>query len=525
MTQYLDVTEMTIEKVHAGYQSKNFTCEELTQAFLDRIKRYNQQYNAIIFLNEEAAIEDARRFDIARNSQDEDQFHKFGPLGGVPIVVKDTMDIVGFPTTSGWSLLYSGSTKVGIDLLPPRDSAVVHRMKEAGAIILGKTNTPILSCSGTDANNSWAGRTLNAAAPEYAPGASSTGTATAVAASFCVLGLAEETGGSIQNPASAQGLVGIKPTFGLVPNTGVMPLSSLRDVVGPIARCVRDAALALDVLVGITADDPNIVAGIGNTPEGGYASKLSANALQNKRLGLYGSGWRQMDLSPEVNRIYYKACEQISSLCGAILVPDPFSGSGFSSISNVAHGGIVTFDYRGMESLPYDLNCYLERFGRTAPIHNFDSFIKATASENIFAPGAMLGALATDCEFQTCFDNPTVRPVLKSFAIAQDAYRCLFDRVMDGNDIDMLVFPQMIAALPKCNSGDQINATTVSEINIAGLPGVTVPAGEFDSGAPFCLIFIGRLWSEQLLLNSAYAYEFATKHRKCPVLSLLVSDM
>jgi Asp-tRNA(Asn)/Glu-tRNA(Gln) amidotransferase A subunit family amidase len=266
----IDLVELTVGQAQAAFANGTTTSEALTQAFLDRIALYNGTYNAIVFLNPDA-LETARAIDRRRAAGE-----ALGPLAGIPVVVKDPMDMVGFPTTAGWSLLYSKTG--GIDLMPATDSPVVARMRAADTVILGKTNVPVLSHTGSHANDSWAGPTLNAAAPELLPGGSSAGTATAVAASLAVLGLAEETGGSIQNPASAQGLVGIKPTFALVPNAGVMPLSANRDVVGPIARCVRDAALTLDVLAGYTAEDPKTIAGVGHRPRGGYTSKLDAKA-------------------------------------------------------------------------------------------------------------------------------------------------------------------------------------------------------------------------------------------------------
>ncbi len=287
----LDLVELTVEQVQRAFAAGLTTSEALTQAFLDRIARFNPDYNAIIFLNPDA-LADARSSDKRRSAG-----QTLGPLDGVPVVVKDPMDMVGFPTTAGWRLLYSKTG--GVDLMPGTDSPVVARMKAAGTVILGKTNVPVLSHTGSHANDSWAGPTYNAAGREFLPGGSSAGTATAVAASMAVLGLAEETGGSIQNPASAQGLVGIKPTFALVPNAGVMPLSANRDVVGPIARCVRDAALCLDVLAGYTAEDPKTIAGVGHRPKGGYTSKLDVDALRGKRIGLYGPGWRSMPLSDE----------------------------------------------------------------------------------------------------------------------------------------------------------------------------------------------------------------------------------
>src|ERR1700737_373158 len=235
----LDLIELTVAQVQAAFESGDLTSEALSAAYLERIARVNPLYNAIIFLNPQA-LDDARAIDRRRATGE-----ALGPLAGVPVVVEDTMDMVGFRTTGGWSLLYSKTG--GVDLMPSTDSPVVARMRAAGCVILGKTNVPVLSATGSHANDSWAGPTLNAVDPSFMPGGSSAGTATAIAASLAVLGLAEETGGSIQNPASAQALVGIKPTFALVPNAGVMPLAgSTRDVIGPIARCVRVAALVLD---------------------------------------------------------------------------------------------------------------------------------------------------------------------------------------------------------------------------------------------------------------------------------------
>ena len=195
----IDVTELTVAQVQSGFASGALTSESLTAAFLERIDQYNPRYNAIIFLNPEA-LTDARAIDARRAAGE-----TLGPLAGVPVVVKDTMDMAGFPTTAGWTLLYSPTG--GVDLMPSTDSPVVARMRAAGCVILGKTNVPVLSATGSHANDSWAGPTLNAVDTSFMPGGSSAGTATAVGTSMAVLGLAEETGGSIQNPASAQALV------------------------------------------------------------------------------------------------------------------------------------------------------------------------------------------------------------------------------------------------------------------------------------------------------------------------------
>jgi len=504
----IDLVESTLEQIQAAFANGSVTSEVLTQAFLDRSETLNPRYNAIIFFNPDAMAA-ARQIDRRRVAGE-----SLGPLAGVPVVVKDTMDMVGFPTTAGWSLLYS--KRGGIDLVPARDSVVVARMRAAGAIILGKTNVPVLSHTGSHANDSWAGPTYNAAGREFVPGGSSAGTATAVAASMAVLGLAEETGGSIQNPASAQALVGIKPTFALVPTAGVMPLSGLRDVVGPIARCVRDAALTLDVLAGYTAEDPKTVASIGHKPKSGYASKLHKDALRNKRIGIYGPGWRDQALSAEAASLYDRSKSELEAQ-GATLVEDPFRGSGFAELRRPTPP-LPEYDGRGLESLPYDLQKYLERLGQQAAVRSFHDFAAATSKEDAFGPKGVLSFMPNLAQFAPCLADPARPPDQSEFIALREAYLEIFETVFQRERLDVLVFPQMRSELPPLFGRKTIPETTVSEINIAGLPGVTMPAGYYVSGAPFCLIFVGRKWSEADLLSYAYAYECATRHRRAPLL-------
>ena len=506
-TGELDIVELTLEGAQAAF-ARGVSSEALTEAFLDRIARYNDHYNAIIFLNPDA-LADARAIDARRAAGE-----ALGPLAGVPVVVKDPMDMVGFPTTAGWSLLHGKSG--GVDLMPGTDSPVVARMRGAGAVILGKTNVPILSHTGAHANGSWAGPTFNPAGREFLPGGSSAGTACAVACSMAVLGLAEETGGSIQNPASAQALVGIKPTFALVPNAGVMPLASMRDVVGPIARCVRDAALTLDVLAGYTMEDPKTVAGIGRIPRGGYTSMLGADALRGKRIGLYGPGWRDLPLSAEASSLYAGARNELTAR-GAVLIEDPFAGSGFAALRQPTPP-LEEFDARGMESVPYDLEQYLRRLGPDAAVRSFAEFARVTAAEDAFGPAGVLGFMHHLPQFAASLADPTAPPDISDFIAAREDYLAIFDVVFTEARLDAVVFPQMRDALAGLNSGQPIHETVVSEINIAGLPAVTIPAGYYASGAPFGLVFVGRQWSEAALLAMAFDYESATRHRRAPEL-------
>ncbi len=498
---------LSVAAIREGLAKGDFTAEMLAAASIAQVRALNGTYNAIIFEND-AALETARDIDRRLAAGE-----AVGPLAGVPVVIKDPMDMKGFPTTAGWRLLYSGTG--GVDLMPERDSPVVARMRAADAVIIGKTNVPVLSASGTDANDSWAGPTLNPVALDRVPGASSAGSAAAVAANMAVLGLAEETGGSIQNPASAQDLVGIKPTLGLVPNAGVVPLSGYRDVVGPLARCVADAAECLTVLAGFTTEDPKTIAAVDKIPPGGYATALDKDGLKGRRLGLYGPGWRTDELSPEAAALYARARVELEA-AGAVLVEDPFAGTEFASLRQVTPG-TPHFDGRGLETLPYDMSLYLMRLGPDAAIRTWEEFLAATSAEDVLAEDGTLGFLHALPDFAAVLANPRIPPAVPEFTELKRRYLTLIDEVFARHGLDALVFPQMLRELPGLYAGEAILETTVSEINIAGIPGITVPAGYYASGAPFELIFIGKPWCEALLITLAYAYEQATRHRRPPV--------
>lgn len=505
ITAEIDVVELTIDDVQKGFAEGQFTSEALTLAFLDRIAKYEPYYNAFTFMNP-GALDDAKAADARRAAGE-----SIGPFDGLPVVIKEAMDFVGLPSTGGWAPL--SSLAGGFDLMPGHDAPVVARLKAAGAVILGKTNIPAFSHDGARANTSWDGPTYNAVNRDVCPGASSSGTATAIAASFAVVGLAEETGGSIQNPGAAQSLVSVKPTFALIPNTGVAPLAgSTRDVVGPHARTVRDAALLMDVLAGYTPADPKTVAAIGNLPEGGYTSKLSDTALKGKRLGLYGAGWRKKPISEETAKLYAAACAELK-LRGAVLVDDPFATTEFASLA-MGEG----FDPRGMESIVHDFENFLRRMGPGVVATSFNALAAMLPSDPFGEDGILGMHKKRSPILRKSLEDPTIPPDLSEFIVARTAYLRVVNKALADNRLDGLVFPQSEAELPGIFSTAEYPATTVSEINIAGLPGVTVPAGQYGSGAPFALIFVGKMWSEADLLAFAYDYEQATHHRIVPEL-------
>src|SRR5690606_26963848 len=415
----VDVVELTVDEIQQGYASGAFTAVDVTRAFLDRIRRFESHYNAFVSMNPDA-LATAAALDVEYAGSG-----PRGPLHGVPIVIKDNIDQGGLVTTAGFDGFSSATG--GVDMIPERDATVVARLRAAGAIVIGKTNLPDFAGHGTRTNSSVAGVTLNPYDVTKAPGGSSGGTATAVNASFAVLGLGTETGGSIQNPASAQGLVGIKPTYGLTPIDGIVPLSgSYVDVVGPLARTVRDAAIALDVMAGPTPEDLATYASVGRMPASGYAASLIPDGLRGKRFGLVGGGWREdfLPLHPETEAMYRQAVAVLERL-GGVPVEDPFAGTDFIDLWD-ARPGVPS---QGA----YDMHLYLKRLGEAAPFDSIEEWEALSGRE--YGRGSRNGV-----------PTPPARP---SATEEGDAYqgwrhdfRALFREVLEEHDLDGLFFPQ-----------------------------------------------------------------------------------
>ena len=497
-TRSIAAIELTVRDIQAAYAKGEFTAVELTRVFLDRIDRYESHYNALISMNPDA---------LATAAALDEEYAASGPRGplhGVPVVIKDNLDYGGLVTTAGFSG-FSGDAG-GVDMIPQDDATAVARLREAGAIVLGKTNLPDFAADGTRTKSSVAGVTLNPYNTGKAPGGSSGGTATAVNADFAVLGLGTETGGSIQNPAAAQALVGIKPTFGLVSLDGVVPINATYiDVVGPLAKTVFDAAITLDAISGPDAADLATYASVGRLPEEGYAALLSDSALEGKRFGLVGRGWRNewLPLAPETETLYRRA---ISTLIdeGAVVVNDPFLDSEFTEL------------YEDRPRVPsvaaHDLLVYLQGLGHQALFHSVAEWEALTGEE---FPEA--GRRRT----------PT-RPSATEEGDAFQAWRRklleLYRAVLEISDLDGLFFPQAGAPIrdlvedperPEYSPNNHPELPS-NVVNALGVPVVTVPFAYYDDGTPFVLAFIGDTWTEAQLLAYAYDFEQATKARIPP---------
>jgi Asp-tRNA(Asn)/Glu-tRNA(Gln) amidotransferase A subunit family amidase len=507
--QGIDLVELTTEAIQEAYAAGEYTSVDLTKAFLERIDRYEDYYNAFISMNPEALDIAARLDEEYRSSGPR------GPLHGVPVVIKDNMDYSGLVTTAGF---WGFSTAMGgIDMIPSDDAAAVERLRDAGAIILGKTNLPDFAGHGTRTNSSVAGVTLNPYNVTKAPGGSSGGTATAVNASFAVLGLGTETGGSIQNPSSAQALVGVKPTYGLVPLEGVYPINgSYVDVVGPMAKNVYDAAVTLDIIAGPTTDDFATFAAVDHIPENGYASALAEAAIEGKRFGLVGSGWRErwLPLDPKTETVYREAISTLTDL-GAVVIEDPFAGSDFIEL----YGERPGVPSQGA----YDRQIYLQGLGSDAAFHSIEEWEEL--SGELFGRGGR--GRGGQGERRRV---PPARPGATEEGDAFQSWRMeireLFRSVMAEHELDALFFPQAGAPnrdLIEDPERPEYNPNNWPElpsniINDFGIPVVTVPYAYYEDSTPFVLAFIGDMWTEADLLGYAYIFEQAVMSRRAPEL-------
>src|ERR1700674_5201623 len=297
--------ETSIADIHKAMQAGTLTCHDLVQQYLDRIRAYDQQGPAIksmLYINP-ASLEQADALD-----QDFRRTHKLKSLGCIPIVLKDNFDTADMPTTAG-ALTLKGAQ-------PEKDAFAVKRLREAGALILGKANLQEFASGGISVS-SLGGQVKNPYDLTRTPGGSSGGTGAAVAANFAVAGTGSDTGGSIRSPASANNLVGLRPTMGLISRDGIVPVSYTQDTIGPITRSVADTARMLDVMAGYDPNDPVTSLSVGNIPKT-YTAYLK-NGLKGARLGvvtnLFGSGPEY----EQVNEVMAKAIEALER-AGAVIV-------------------------------------------------------------------------------------------------------------------------------------------------------------------------------------------------------------
>ncbi len=490
-----ELDESTIADLQNAMNSGKLTAHSITRKYLDRIKAIDKKgpsLNSVLEVNPDAlAIADS--LDKERKTKG-----PRGPLHGIPVLIKDNIDTADRMSTTAGSLALVGSK-------PPADSFLVQRLRAAGAIILGKTNlSEWANIRASRSTSGWSGRgglTKNPYALDRNCSGSSSGTGAAVAASLCAVGVGTETDGSVVSPSSINGIIGMKPTVGLVSRTGIIPISHTQDTAGPMTRTVRDAAILLSALAGMDPDDKPTAESHGKS-SADYTQFLDLNGLQGARLGVVR---RYFGFHDAVDALMNEAFETLKK-SGAIIV-DPADSDALGQLGD-AEGTLLQYD------LKTDLNAYLARLGPNAPVHSLKEIIEFNErnkntempyfGQDTFIKAEGRGSL-TDKEYIEARD--------KNLRLSRAEG---IDAIMDKFNLDALIAPtESPAWVSDLVTGDHFLCSSSTAAAVAGYPHITVPAG-FVFGLPVGISFFGRAWSEPTLFKLAYAFEQTTKHRKPP---------
>jgi len=489
--QSFEFLEATIEDAHTALERGAITCRQIVQGYIDRIGAFDQngpRLNGIQHLNERA-LEEADALDVALGTAG-----MVGPLHCIPVLLKDQVETADMPTTYGSALF--------ADFIPNRDATIVTRMKTAGAIILAKTNMGEFASRYV---GSAFGIIRNAYDPLRNPSGSSGGTATGIAASFGIIGIGEDTGGSVRGPAAVHNLVGLRPTLELVSRHGLMPANPTQDTMGPITRTVRDAAILLDVIVGYDPQDPITAYSVGRIPET-YTASLNTGRLRGARIGVVrelmdARADPSSDDYRKVRAVLDQAIRDLASLGAEVI--DPLVVPELATVRGIGN------DFETERAM----NDYLAEHAN-APFATLSEILLSGVVIPWRARG-MMGSVG-----KTTADPGYLEVIQKRETLRRSVLSVMADRELDA--IVYATFdhqPTLIALDAETNPtpADDYGWGDNRGLSPAiGFPALTVPAGFTVDDLPVGLEFLGRPFTEEMLLGFAYAYEQATHHRRPP---------
>ncbi|MFN8059890.1 MAG: amidase family protein [Vicinamibacterales bacterium] len=490
----VDFDAATIPEIQRAFEAGTLTAEKLVQLCLARIQAYDRQgprLHAVMALNPKA-VETARALDAERKAKG-----PRSPLHGIPVVLKDNYDTADLPTTGG-SVILEGS-------IPPDDAFLVKKLRDAGAIVLAKVNLSEFASGGT--HSSLGGQSLNPHDLTRSPSGSSGGTGVAVAAAFAPLGLGTDTGGSIRGPSTANGIVGLKPTHGLLSRDGIIPLALSFDTGGPMARSVTDVAVALGVMTGVDPSDEATAKSAGRF-ETDYAKHLTADALQGARIG--------------VARDFLGFDDDVDWVIE-------------SSLAAMRRAGATTVDVRYPKWLldaklefynavrypefPVQIARYLSTLGPTYPKTLDEMIDRATRVSSMRGDGA-----GPNPSRWTLFKRESASGTMDDYRYRSvhdhglPMVRVVVDGLLAAQKLDAIVYPTssrrpaQIAAPP-----DAATPSATNIANLTGYPDLIVPAGFTGDDLPVGISFFGPAFSEAKLLALGYSFEQATHARHLPV--------
>ena len=493
-----DLEEATIADLQKRMESGQDTAHSIVQKYLARIEAIDRQgpaLHSVIETNPDAlsiadALDAERKAGTVR-----------GPMHGIPVLLKDNIATADRMMTTAGSLALEGS-------IPEKDAFLVTQLRAAGAIVLGKANlSEWANIRSNHSSSGWSGRGGQAKNP-YAldrnTSGSSSGSGAAAAANLSAVTIGSETDGSIVSPSSTNGIVGIKPTVGLVSRAGIIPISHTQDTAGPMTRTVADAAIVLGALSGADAADDATNA----SKEKGlrdYAKFLTTDGLKGARLGIVRKGMTGYSLGTD--RLFETAIADLKRLGATVIDP--------ADIPN-----IDTMDDGEFDVLLYELKADLPKYfawaGAKTPMKSLNDVIEFNKAhrdkempffeQETFEKAQAKGPLT---------DKAYLDALAKGLRLSRKEG---IDAVMDKLKLDALVAPTGAPAwLTDHVNGDTYTGSSSTPAAIAGYPHITVPGG-FVSGLPVGISFFGRAWSEATLIKLAYGYEQGTRHRKPPTL-------
>ncbi len=490
-----ELEEITLDRIQTGVRGGRFTAAGLARMYLDRIDKLDRSgptLRAVIETNPDA-LSIAAALDREFRAKG-----PRGPLHGVPILIKDNIDTADRMNTTAGSLALAGPPA-------PADSGVALRLREAGAVILGKTNlSEWANFRSTHSVSGWSGRggqTRNPYALDRNPCGSSSGSGAAVSANLCALAIGTETDGSIVCPSSINGVAGIKPTVGLISRAGIVPISHSQDTAGPMARTLRDAAVLLGALAGADERDPATASSAGHIAAD-YTRFLDPNGLRGARIGVARRFFRIDDADDKL----MANCLDIMRRQGATLV-DP-ADLPRQHPSGEAENIVLQYEFKA------DLNAYLRSRGPSAPIHSLAGLIAFNQRHRdrempYFGQERLVEAEARG----PLTDKNYVNALAKNHRLSRAEG---IDALLAAHKLDAIVAPTAGPAwLTDWINGDHDTGGCSSPAAVAGYPHVTVPAG-FVFGLPAGISFFGAAWSEPVLLKLAYAFEQASQARMPP---------
>ena len=493
------IEEMTIKQLQQGYKDGKCTVTDVVNTYIDRIMAIDKEgpkLNSVIEINPDA-VQIAQEIDkqLAAGKT-------MGPLCGIPVILKDNIDTHDrMATTAGATALSSS--------FPKNESFLANKLREAGAIIIGKANlSEWANFRATMSSSGWSGvggQTKNPYVLDRNPCGSSAGSGVAVSANLCMMAIGTETNGSIVCPSNNNGIVGIKPTVGLISRSGIIPISFTQDTPGPMGRTVEDVAITLGTMTGTDPMDSKTTASQGKS-ETDYTKYLKKDGLNGKRIGLLK---KSMGFSDKVDSLMNRTVADLKSQGAEVIEIEMPKGENFEDASF----DVLLYEFKD------GLNKYFAGLGNDTPVKSLKELIEFNKTDTIelrYFDQKILEMAEKKGDLGTADYKKKLALMLK--ATREDG----IDKVMNSNKLDAIISPTGSPAWKTdLILGDHFVGGSSSLAAISGYPAITVPMGFVDN-LPVGITFFGRAWSEPVLIEIAYSYEQGTKHRKAP--KYLISD-